>query len=150
MPLPILLSDVDEISKWAVEIPKATWVLAEHFWPGALTLILRKADIIPDVLSGGRNTVALRVPNHPIPRLLARELGAPITGTSANRSGKPGLTTAEAVRDVFGNEVDLVINEDKVSVGVASTVVDLSGEQPRILRHGAVTQEQLERLWSGF
>lgn len=148
MALPLLLANADDIVKWAAEIPDIAWPLIRRFWPGALTLVLKKAEAISDAVSGGLNTIALRVPNHQVPRAIARGLGAPITGTSANRSGSPGLTTAEAVRRKFGSEVDLVIDAGETSEGLASTVLDLSGDQPRILREGAISLREIEMVSS--
>ena len=146
MALPLLLADADDIVKWAVDIPDTAWLVAQRFWPGALTLVLKKGESISDAVSGGLDTIALRVPNHHVPRAIARGLGAPITGTSANRSGSPGLMTAEAVRREFGSDVDLVIDAGDASKGLASTVLDLSGNQPRILREGAVSLREIEEL----
>ena len=146
MALPLLLTDANDIVKWADDVPDIAWPLVRRFWPGALTLVLKKASIISDVVSGGMDTIALRVPAHHVPRAIARGLGAPITGTSANRSGSPGLTTAEAVRREFGSEVDLIIDAGDASKGLASTVLDLSGKQPRILREGAVSLREIEEL----
>ena len=120
--------------------------MAERFWPGALTLVLKRSAAIPDIVSAGGDTVALRVPNHPVPRLLADGLGAPITGTSANRSGEPGLTTADAVKDVFKDGVDLVIDAGEIPGGVASTVLDLSGGRPVLVRQGAVSVKDIEAV----
>lgn len=144
MALPLLLADADDVSKCAVNVPELFWKLSEKFWPGALTIVLEKSSAVPDAVSAGRNTVALRVPDHWVPRAIARGLGAPITGTSANLSGKPSLVTAEAVRQEFGDELDLIVDAGVVSGGVASTVLDLSGETPRILRVGAVSREDIE------
>ena len=145
-PLPLLLADPDDVERFAIEIPDAVWPLAERFWPGPLTLVLRRGEAIPDAVCAGRDTVALRVPDHDVPRSIARSLGAPLTGTSANRSGGPGLTTASAVRDQFSGEVDLVIDGGSALDGRPSTVLDLSSGRPRILRHGAVAAAKIAEL----
>ena len=98
-------------------------------------------------MSGGADTVALRVPEHDVPREIARSLGAPLTGTSANRSGSAELTTAYAVREEFLGEVDLVIDGGSALDGRPSTVVDLSVKSPRILRQGAVSASEIEALY---
>ena len=146
MALHLLLADADDIAKWAVDIPDLAWLVTQRFWPGALTLVLKKGESISDAVSGGLDTIALRVPNHHVPRAIARGLGVPITGTSANLSGSPGRMTAEAGRREFGSEVDLVIDAGDASKGLASTVLDLSGKQPRILREGAVSLREIEEL----
>jgi L-threonylcarbamoyladenylate synthase len=144
MALPLLLAEPEEVSRYAVDVPEVAWALAERFWPGALTLVLKKADIVSDLVSGGMDTVALRVPDHWVPRYIIRDLGAAITGTSANLSGRPSLMTAQAVRDEFGDKLDMVIDVGQATGGVASTVLDLTGERPRILRQGSVSLGQIE------
>jgi L-threonylcarbamoyladenylate synthase len=143
MAMPVLLADVSDMELCAVDVPDVALKLAERFWPGALTLVLKKSPRVPDVVTGGKNTVALRVPDHDVPGRIVRELGEPITGTSANRSGKPGLTTSQAVRDELGDAVDLIVEGDCPG-GLASTVLDLTGERPQILRQGAVSAEDIE------
>lgn len=146
MALPLLLAEADDILKCATDVPEVAWELTTRFWPGALTLVLKKAHAVPAAVTGGQGTVALRVPDHWVPRFLAGELGAPITGTSANRSGSPGLTTAQAVRAEFGKEIDLVIDGGVAPGGLASTVLDLTGPRPRLLRQGAVSQGEIEAI----
>ncbi len=145
-PLPLLLADAGDMARFASEVPDIAWRLAEQFFPGALTLVLPKAAGVSGVVSGGRQTVALRVPDHWVPRAIARGLGAPITGTSANRTGESGPTTAEMVRTALGDEVDLIVDGGPSPVGVASTVLDLSGDTPVITRQGAVHQREIEEV----
>ena len=146
MPIPVLLADATDLESCVKEIPDAAFDLADKFWPGALTLVLKKSNAIPDIISAGGDTVAVRVPNHSVPRQLVRGLGAPITGTSANRSGQPGLTAADAVRETFVDELELVIDAGEITGGVASTVLDLSGGVPVLLRQGAVSSEEIEAI----
>ena len=146
MPIPVLLTDTSDLESCVKETPDAAFDLADRFWPGPLTLVLKKLAAIPDIISAGGDTVAVRVPNHPVPRQLVKGLGAPITGTSANRSGQPGLTGATAVREVFGEELELVIDAGEITGGVASTVLDLSGGVPVLLRQGAVSSEEIEAI----
>ena len=108
--LPLLLADAEDARRCGADLPPAMWLLAEKFWPGALTLVVRKSAAVPYAVTAGKDTVGLRVPDHPLPRAVARELGSPITGTSANRSGMPGLTTAQAVRDELGDSIDFVLD----------------------------------------
>ena len=147
--LPLLLADTSDISEYAAHVPDEAWTLAIRFWPGPLTIVLRKADAVPDLVSGGKDTVALRVPDHTLVRSIVRGLGAPVTGTSANRSGRPGLTSAKAVQAEFQGEVDLVVDGGEAPEGTPSTILDLSSGAPRILRHGAVTQKDLEEVLGG-
>ena len=145
MPIPVLLADVGDLRRCVMgDVSDTVFRLAERFWPGALTMVLNRPAAIPDIVSAGGDTVALRVPDHPVPRQLAEGLGAPITGTSANRSGEPGLTSADAVRDVFRDELDLVVDAGEVLGGVQSTVLDLSRDTPAILRQGAISRAEIE------
>ncbi len=142
-PVPLLLADVSDVLRVAAEAPPLAWVLARRFWPGALTLVVPRGPAVPDSVTGGGETVAVRVPRHPVPREIARRLGAPITGTSANSSGAPGATSAEAVWAAVGERVDMVIDCGPCPGGAGSTVLDLTGELPRIVRQGPVSLESL-------
>ncbi len=146
MAIPLLLAGPNDLSQCAVDVPGYAWDLIERFWPGALTLVLKRSDRVPDIVTAGRETVALRVPDHPVPRGIARELGSLITGTSANRNGKNGLATAEEVRREFGDEIDLVVESETPLEGVASTVLDLTSSVPTILRAGAVDVESIRTV----
>ena len=145
-PIPLLLSDPEEVHRWAVRIPESARRLTDRLWPGPLTLVLRRSEEVPDVVTGGGDTVGLRVPDHTVPRSISRLLGAPLTGTSANRTGSPGLSTAHAVRCELPGEVDFVVDGVSGQDGRPSTVVDLSGDRPRILRRGAVSAAEIESL----
>lgn len=144
MALPLLLSQAEDVRMCAKEVPQAAWTLMECFWPGALTLVVRKSASIPDIVTAGLDTVALRVPDHPVPRAIVETLGAPITGTSANLSGRPGITNPAAVRREFGNTIDFVLDGGVAPGGVASTIVDVSGDGLRVLREGAVSREEVK------
>ena len=144
MALPLLLSDAEDVRMCAEDLPPATWALMERFWPGALTLVVSKSANVPEIVTAGLDTVALRVPDHPVPRAIVKRLGAPITGTSANLSGRPGLTNATSVRREFGDTVGFVLDGGEAPGGVASTIVDVSGEELKLLREGAVSKEEIE------
>ena len=145
-PIPLLLSDPEDLYRWAVRIPESARRLTDRLWPGPLTLVLRRSEEVPDVVTGGGDTVGLRVPDHTVPRSISRMLGAPLTGTSANRTGSPGLSTAHAVRRQLSDDVDFVVDGVSGQDGRPSTVVDLSGDRPRILRRGAVSAAEIESL----
>jgi len=146
MPLPLLLSDISRMEEVAGSVPKAARLLADRFLPGALTLVLAKSPALPESIAGGGRTVAVRIPNHPIPIALARGLGTPIVGTSANLSGSPSALTADEVYAQLGDKVDLIIDGGRCPGGRESTIVDLSGQTPVILREGAITKEELQKL----
>ena len=146
MPLPLLLASVDDLSLCCTDVPDFVRVLAEAFWPGPLTLVLRRSDAVPDTVTGGGDTVGVRVPDHPVPREIALRLGAPITGTSANRSGLPPATTAAEVREQMGNRVDYVLDGGGVRSGVPSTVLDLTGSEPLVLRPGGVSPNAIAEV----
>lgn len=146
MALPLLLSEAEEVGMCAEKMPQAAWTLMERFWPGALTLVVSKSAGIPDIVTAGLDTVALRVPDHPVPRAIAKTLSAPITGTSANLSGRPALTNAASVRREFGDAIDFVLDGGDALGGMASTIMDISGDKMRVLREGAVSREEIEAV----
>ena len=150
MALPLLLSGPGEIDRVAVDVPQAAWDLAERFWPGAVTMVLYKAPSVSSTITGGRDTVAVRVPSHPLALALMEGVGAPLTGTSANRSGGPDPVTAEVVRQHLGEAVDVVLDEGPCSLAEASTIVDMTAEPPRIVRAGAIAKSELERVCPGI
>lgn len=117
-----------------------------NLWPGPLTLVFRKADIVPDVTTGGLDTVAIRMPSNPTARRLIKITGRPIAAPSANRSGRPSPTTAEDVLEDMDGRIEAVIMGEQCDVGIESTVVDLTGSIPYILRPGAITKERLESI----
>ena len=146
MALPLLLSDAEDVRMCAEEVPQAAWTLMERFWPGALTLVVHKCSAIPDIVTAELDTVAVRVPDHPVPRAMAKMLDAPITGTSATLSGRPGITNAADVRREFGDTIDFVLDGGDAPGGVASTIVDVSGDELKLLREGAVSREDIEAV----
>jgi len=146
MPLPLLLSDVSQITGVAESVPEIAWSLINAFLPGALTLVLRKSSSVSDIISGGGTTVAIRVPAHPVPVALVEGLGAPVVGTSANLSGKPSPLTAGEVRSQLGNKVDFIIDGGRCPGGKESTVVDVTGETPAVLREGAITLKEIRKI----
>ena len=146
MPLPLLISDAGQLSMVAASVPEAALVLAEAFWPGGLTLVLPVSEAVPPLVTARGWKVAVRLPDHPVPRALAEGLGRPITGTSANRSGGPVPRTAAGVREALGGAVDVVLDAGPSPAGRSSTVLDVTTEQPRILRLGTVSQGEIERV----
>ncbi|MFA5054825.1 MAG: L-threonylcarbamoyladenylate synthase [Dehalococcoidia bacterium] len=141
--LTLLLADISQIKIVAENVPKIAWKLAERFMPGALTIVLQKSMAVSNMITGDGDTVAVRVPDHPVPVAIVRGLGAPITGTSANRSGSPSPVTAEEVYKQLRNKVDLIVDGGKCPLGVSSTVIDLTIDPPKIIRYGTITREQI-------
>ena len=139
MAMPVLLADAEDLELYASDLSEVARKLARRFWPGPLSLVLRRSAALPDAATAGGDTVALRVPDHPVPRAIARRLGAPITGTSANPSGQPPATTAAAVQEQLGNAVDLVVDAGESPIGEGSTVLDATGPTLVVLRAGAVS-----------
>jgi L-threonylcarbamoyladenylate synthase len=139
----LLVADLEQAAEVGVLTPMAR-ALAEHFWPGGLTLVLAQAPgaRLPATLTAGNSTIGVRLPNHDCPRELARALG-PLPVTSANISGEPAATTARDVLGRLGPRIDLVLDGGPARGGVASTVVDCSTETPRILRAGAISEAEL-------
>jgi len=146
LPLPLLLADKSQIAEVAELVPQAAWRLADKFLPGALTIVLYKSKSVPDIITGGGKTVAIRIPAHPLPLALIQGVGTPIVGTSANLSGKPSALTAAEVYAQLGNKVDLIIDGGRCPGGRESTIVDLTGEVPLILREGAISREKLKQV----
>jgi L-threonylcarbamoyladenylate synthase len=144
--LPLLLANISQIGEVAEPVPPIAWLLAHNFLPGALTIVLHKSDMVPDIITAGGITVAVRIPAHPIPIALAQGLGAPIVGTSANLSGKQSALKADEVYSQFGNKIDLVIDGGRCPGGRESTVIDVAGEEPVILREGAISREELRQV----
>jgi L-threonylcarbamoyladenylate synthase len=147
MPLPLLLADKSQIDEVAEPVPPVARLLAEKFLPGALTMVLFKSRAVPDTVTGGGKTVAIRIPAHPVPIALIRGVGTPIVGTSANLSGKPSALTAEEVYNQLNNKVDLIIDGGRCPGGKESTIVDLTGETPLVLREGAISREELKSAY---
>lgn len=146
LPLPLLLAEKSDLPRVASVVPEIAWQLAERFLPGGLTLILSKSPWVPGVVTAGGDTVAVRIPDHPVTIALIRGLGTPIVGTSANLSGRPSPVTAEEVRQQLGNEVDFIIDGGRCPGGTESTVLDISGKVPVIIREGAIPSAELAKL----
>lgn len=142
-PLIVHIASVDQLSDWAREIPESARLLAEAFWPGPLTLIFKKAPDVLDLITGNQDTVGVRIPSHPVAHALLAAFGGGVAAPSANRFGRISPTTAEAVREELGFAVDVVLDGGQSEVGVESTIVDVTGDAPVILRPGMITAAQI-------
>ena len=145
-PIPVLVGEVDDLFKYGTDVPDEATALAEAFWPGQLTIVVSKSDSIPMIVSGGLDTVGLRIADHPVPRQLVSLLGAPITATSANISGSAPLTSAVSVAEHLGAKLDLVFDGGQLAPSRPSTVIDVTSRPAKILRDGAVSRAAIEHV----
>ena len=143
-PVIVHLADAVQLANWAREIPEGARRLARKFWPGPLTVILKRASGVSDVVTGGQDTVALRVPSHPVAQQLLARFGGGIAAPSANRHGRVSATTAGHVRHEFGTAVDCVLDGGEARIGIESAIVDLSRAVPTLLRPGWITPAEIE------
>lgn len=144
-PMIVHIARLQQLDELVAKKPKWVEQLAQKFWPGPLTMVLEKSSIVPDVTTGGLNSVAIRFPSNITARRLILAANYPVAAPSANLSGKPSPTTAEHVKkDLFG-KIDAIIEEEECEIGIESTVVDLTGDVPVILRPGAITREDLKK-----
>ncbi len=145
-PLIIHIADMEHLGKITKEIPQSAYQLADAFWPGPLTMILPKSEAVPSQTTGGLDTVAVRMPSHPVAMEFIKAAGGYVAAPSANLSGKPSPTTAKYVMQDMDGRIDMIIDGDGVDIGLESTIVDLTGEKPMILRPGYITEEMLDKV----
>ena len=145
-PLIIHVTGAQWLPRYCADVPPLAYVLARKFWPGPLTMILKRRPIIPDETTAGLDTVAVRCPNHPVTLAIIREAGIPIAAPSANLSGRPSCTTAQDVLEDMDGRISGVVDGGPCAVGVESTILDLTCDPPRLLRPGGLPLEDLERL----
>lgn len=145
-PLILHIADVADMEKLAVDIPELAYRLAEKFWPGPLTMILKKGDVVPYTTTGGLNTVAIRMPSDEIAREIIRESGTYIAAPSANLSGRPSPTKAEHVIEDLSGRIEMIVDGGDSDIGLESSIIDLSGDVPMILRPGYITKEDFEQI----
>lgn len=145
-PLIVHIADRKWLDRLAEQLSPAAKLLADEFWPGPLTMVLPKKEIVPDLVTSGLPSVAIRMPSHPLALELLTLVDLPIAAPSANPFGQISPTTAQHVLDNLGDRIDLILDGGPCGVGVESTVVLMTEDRPRILRHGGVTQEQLEQI----
>jgi L-threonylcarbamoyladenylate synthase len=145
-PLIVHIADIAGLYVWASTVPEAALKLAERFWPGPLAIILPKKPEVPLEVTGGQQTVGLRMPNHPVALALLKSFGGGIAAPSANRFCRISPTQASHVSEELGDAVDMILDGGACQVGVESTIVDLSGSQPRLLRPGHITRQEIEAV----
>jgi L-threonylcarbamoyladenylate synthase len=145
-PVIVHLDSLERALAWARDVPKEAGLLAERFWPGPLTLILKRSEKARDFVTGGQPSVGIRVPSHPVAQALLREFGGGVAAPSANRFGHVSPTTAAHVRDDLGGDVDVVLDGGASEVGIESTIVDLSSGAAVLLRPGKISRAELEKF----
>jgi L-threonylcarbamoyladenylate synthase len=145
-PLIVHIPGIDSLNDWALTVPDAALQLAACFWPGPLAMILNKKHEVPLVVTGGQHTVGLRMPDHPVALRLLRAFGGGIAAPSANRFCRISPTQAAHVEEELGDAVDLILDGGACQVGVESTIVDLSGNRPKLLRPGHITRSEIETV----
>jgi L-threonylcarbamoyladenylate synthase len=145
-PLIVHIAEARQLTDWAARLPPQAIRLAERYWPGPLTLILERAAHVHDAVTGGQATIALRVPSHPVAQALLTAFGGGVAAPSANRYGRLSATTAEHVRRELAGSVDYVLDGGPCDLGIESTIVDVSGTEPALLRPGSIGARELEEL----
>jgi L-threonylcarbamoyladenylate synthase len=138
------------LERWALSVPAAAQALADRFWPGPMTLVLRRAPAVDTAVTGGQDTVAIRVPAHPVAQQLLRAFGGGIAAPSANRYGHVSPTRAEHVRDEFGDELAIVLDGGDCKIGLESTIIACLDDGARVLRPGSITLSQLRAVVPGI
>ena len=149
-PILVLVSSLDQIDSVAEEFPPTAAALAQTFWPGPLTLVLRARPELPHLLTAGTGTIGVRFPRHDLARRLINDLHHPLTASSANLSGTENPTTARQVEEQLGNHVDLILDGGPTPGGKVSTLIDLTVSPPRFLREGAIGREEILKCLNGI
>ena len=142
--LSILITSLAEIEEWAIDIPALAYKLAEQYWPGPLTLILKKATHVPDFITGGKPTIALRMPDHPLTLAILTAFGKAVCAPSANFAGEPAPIARSEVHPKLAKKVSYVVDGGPCKISMASTIIDLTGETPTVLREGIIRYHHRE------
>ena len=147
-PISLLVSDMGSVENFCIDIPQEAYILADKFWPGPLTMILFKKDIIPNIVTAGGKTVGVRCPDHPLTLELLKKCEKPLATPSANISGMPSPKSADDVLSYFNGKIPCVIDGGVCSVGIESTIVDMTVTPPKILRQGGLSRADIENALS--
>lgn len=145
-PLILHIPDASWLERYCKDIPLTAYKLADAYWPGPMTMILRRKDIVPDAVTAGLDTVGMRCPAHPLCRAIIDTAGVPVAAPSGNTSGRPSPTTAQHMLEDMDGKIDAIVDGGPCSVGVESTIIDLTDTPARLLRPGGITLEQLEAV----
>jgi L-threonylcarbamoyladenylate synthase len=146
LPVLVLIPSLEYLKGYVADVPEIAFKFIERFWPGGLTLLLKAAPDISPLLTAGTGKIGVRISSHPIAAALTLAVGSPITGTSANISGRPGCVTAEEVYTSLGNGVDLILDGGRTAGGKGSTILDVTVNPPEIIREGMVSRKELEGI----
>ena len=149
-PILLLVSSVEMVNDYVRDIPPIAHRLIERFWPGGLTLVMEAVPIISALLTAGTGKIGMRLSSHPVAAGLAQAVGLPITGTSANITGSKPCVSADEVQEMLGNQLDLILDGGTTGGGKGSTIVDLAGDPPRLLREGMIGREELSEFLPGI
>jgi len=144
-PLSVVMADIEMVKRMTSSLPDKFWILSREFWPGALTLVLKAKPLFPPKVLGPGGSLAVRIPNLPWLRELIRQADFPITATSANISGEKEVNEPEKIIKIFSHSLDLIVDGGKTPGALPSTVVDITSEEPRVIREGAIALSQLEK-----
>ena len=145
-PISLLVPAMEACAELSAALPPAAFILAEAFWPGPLTIVVQKSSAVPGIVTAGGETVGLRCPDHPLTLRLLREFGGPLAAPSANLSGMPSPKSASEVLEALGGRIPFILDGGPCSVGIESTIVDLTAPVPRILRMGGLAPEKIEHV----
>lgn len=145
-PLIVHICKMEDLTPIVEEIPEEVFRLAEAFWPGPLTIIMKKSDLVPKETTGGLDTIAVRMPSHPVALKFIEYAGGYVAAPSANVSGRPSPTKAKYVIEDMTGRIDMILDGDGIDIGLESTIVDMTGEIPEILRPGYITKDMLEKV----
>lgn len=142
-PISLLVSGMEDVEKFCKDIPKEAYIMAEKFWPGPLTMILWRKPTVPDIVTSGGETVGVRCPDHKVTLDIIRKAGVPLAAPSANLSGCPSPKNLEQVLEYFDGKIECAVDGGECSVGIESTIVDMTQEIPKILRMGGLSKERI-------
>lgn len=145
-PLIVHIAKIEQLPHWAKDIPDYAYALAKHYWPGPMTLILKKQAHVLDIVTGGQDSVGIRIPNHPVAQQLLEAFEGGLAAPSANRFGYISPTSAEHVQQDLGDKVDIILDGGQCGIGIESTIIDCTGETPRILRPGMISEQDILTL----
>jgi L-threonylcarbamoyladenylate synthase len=145
-PLIVHIATIEQLNNWAINIPDIAYKLANYFWPGPLTLVLTKHTQVSNLITGNQDTIAIRIPQHPLTLAMLQQFGSGIVGPSANAYGRISPTSAQHVKQSLGNKVNYILDGGPCEIGIESTIINLTTNTPQILRQGVITQDDLVKV----